>query len=89
MAKLDHVSIKGTTYEIVPEIAPLFSESTAYAVGDWVIKDAVLYRFTAAHAVGAWIGTDAEEVTVGEELTNLKAALNTLLQQKHAPIARQ
>lgn len=75
MAKLDQALIKGTTYEIVPEIAPLFSENTAYAVDDCVIKDAVLYRFTVAHAAGPWIGTDAEEITVGKELTGLKADL--------------
>lgn len=79
MAKLDHVTINGTIYEIVPEIAPLFNESTAYAVGDCVIKDAVLYRFTSAHLAGAWIGSDAEATTVGEELTELKNRLNALI----------
>lgn len=78
MAKLDQININGTTYEIVPEIAPLFDTTTAYAAGDCVIKDAVLYRFTVAHAAGAWIGTDAEEVTVGKELTGLKADLNEI-----------
>lgn len=78
MAKLDQIIINGTTYEIVPEIAPLFDATKAYAVGDCVIKDAVLYRFTVAHAAGAWIGTDAEEVIVSEELTDLKADLTSL-----------
>lgn len=78
MAKIDQVLVNGTTYEIVPEIAPLFSESTAYTVGDCVIKDAVLYRFTAAHAAGAWIGTDAEVITVGDELNVLKTDLTLL-----------
>lgn len=78
MAKLDQITINGTTYEIVPEIAPLFDNTKAYTIGDCVIKDAVLYRFTAAHAAGAWIGTDAEEVTVGNELTDLKTDLNTI-----------
>lgn len=75
MGKLDQISVNGTSYEIVPEIAPLFSASTAYAIGDCVIKDAVLYRFTAAHPAGAWIDTDAEEVTVASELSVLKADL--------------
>lgn len=73
MAKLDQITINGTTYEMVPEIAPLFDATKAYAAGDCVIKDAALYRFVSAHAAGAWVGTDAEEVTVGDELTNLKA----------------
>ena len=78
MAKLDQFNINGTTYEMVPEIAPLFDATKAYTAGDCVIKDAVLYRFTVAHAAGAWIGTDAEEVTVGKELTDLKADLNDI-----------
>lgn len=71
MAVIDQVSLEETTYELVPEIAPLFNATQAYAAGDCVIKDAVLYRFTVAHAAGAWVGTDAEKITVGEELTDL------------------
>lgn len=78
MARLDHMTIEGTRYEIVPEIAPLFSESKSYTLGDCVIKDAVLYRFTAAHAAGAWTGTDTEEITVADELTDLKSAFNII-----------
>lgn len=76
MAKLDQIEIDGTLYEVVPEIAPLFSTLTAYAAGDCVIKDAVLYRFKTAHAAGAWIGTDADAIEVGKELTGLKQDLN-------------
>lgn len=72
MPKIDQVSVNGTIYEIVPEIAPLFSENTAYAAGDCVIKDAVLYRFIAAHAAGAWADTDAERITVGNEFADLQ-----------------
>lgn len=76
MAKLDKFIIDGTAYEIVPEIAPLFNESDSYSVGDCVIHNAVLYKFTANHAAGAWTGSDAVEVTVGKELTDLKTDLN-------------
>lgn len=73
MARLDNLDyeVNGVTtnYEIVPEIAPLFNATTAYAAGDTVIKEGHLYRFNTAHAAGAWIGTDADEITVGEELT--------------------
>lgn len=72
MAKLDQIEIDGTLYEVVPEIGPLFSASTAYQAGKCVIKDAVLYRFKTAHAAGAWVGTDAEAIEVGKELTGLK-----------------
>lgn len=76
MAAIDQVSLGETTYELVPEIAPLFDNTKEYAIGDYVIKDAALYKFKAAHAAGAWVGTDAEVITVGNELTNLKADLN-------------
>ena len=76
MALLDQVNFDGTTYEIVPEIAPLFSATNAYAVGDCVIYNAKLYRFKSAHAAGAWVGTDATEITVANELTDLKSDLN-------------
>ena len=38
-----------------------FSDATDYAIGDRVVYDGKVYKFTAAHAAGAWIGTDAEE----------------------------
>ena len=72
MAKLDQISVKGTTYELVPEVAPLFNTSTAYAVGDYVIKDAVLYRFKTAHASGAWSASQVDEVTAGSELKSIR-----------------
>lgn len=75
MAAIDQVSLGETTYELVPEIAPLFDNTKEYAIGDYVIKDAALYKFKAAHAAGAWVGTDAEVITVGNELTDLKADL--------------
>lgn len=68
MAKLDQLSIGGTDYDFVPEVAPIFDTTTAYEIGDWVIKDAVLYRFTTAHAAGAWNANQVEEITVGEEV---------------------
>lgn len=78
MAKLDQITVDDTLYELVPEIAPLFDNAKAYNVGDCVINDAKFYRFTAAHAAGAWVGTDAEAITVGNELTGLKADLTDL-----------
>ena len=78
MAGIDQALIDETTYELVPEIAPLFDNTKEYAIGDCVIKDAALYRFTTSHAAGAWVGTDAEIVTIGKELTDLKAEFNQL-----------
>lgn len=50
---------------------PTFSESTAYSAGDVVNYNGKLYKFTAAHAAGAWIGTDVEETSLKENITNL------------------
>lgn len=58
-------------------IAPEFDSSASYTAGQYVYKSGVLYRFTAAHT-GAWTGTDAVEVTVGKELTDLKADLEEI-----------
>ncbi len=59
-------------------IADEFSSSTAYAKGDYVIYNGVLYKFTAAHSAGAWTGSDASAVVVGDELDALNDDLDTL-----------
>ena len=93
MAKLDQIQVGNVTHEIVPEIAPLFNTATAYAVGDCVVKDAVLYRFKTAHAAGAWNAAHVDEITVGEELTShgtdiseLKADLTKVTNNYNIPI---
>lgn len=58
-------------------IAPEFDPSGSYTAGQYVYKNGVLYRFTSDHT-GAWTGSDAEVVTVGKELTDLKADLQNL-----------
>ena len=70
--KIDSVNVLGTDYEIVPEIAPLFSTSQAYAVGDCVIKNAVLYKFIAAHSAGAWNAAHVQAVQpIGKQVVEL------------------
>ena len=46
---------------------PIFSTSTAYAVGDIVVYNEKLYRFTAAHSAGDWNSQQVEEVGVNYE----------------------
>ena len=53
-------------------IASEFSASTSYAVGDLVIYDGYLYKFSSAHSAGAWIGTDAVQITI-EGVLNTKS----------------
>lgn len=71
MGKLDKFIIDDTAYEIVPEVAPLFNPTTPYSVGDCVIHDAVLYKFTANHAAGAWTGNDVEAIEVADRLNKI------------------
>lgn len=51
------------------DLAPLFSTSTSYTVGDYVIYNYNLYRCTVAHS-GSWNASNFTLVTVGSELKN-------------------
>jgi len=62
-------------------MAPVFSVSTAYSAGDYVLRDGVMYRFTADHAAGTWTGSDAVAVKAGTELTHLKQDISELESQ--------
>lgn len=54
-----------------PNIANEFDATAAYAAGDYVYYQGNLYRFTAAHASGAWAGTDATQVKLGGDVSEL------------------
>lgn len=57
-------------------LAPAFSTSTAYAVGQYVTNSGVLYRFTTAHPAGTWNSAHVTAVNLGAEVSNLKSAVN-------------
>lgn len=44
-------------------IAPQFSTSTSYSVGDVVMYQDILYKFKANHTAGAWSAADADAIT--------------------------
>lgn len=50
------------------DLAPAFSTSTAYTVGDYVTFGGTLYRCTVAHSAGAWNNSHFTTVTVGGDL---------------------
>lgn len=52
--------------------APTFSEVTSYAVGDYVTYNSVLYRCTTAHTAGVWVAGHFTQVTVGDDLEELR-----------------
>jgi hypothetical protein len=68
-------SIPADYSDLLAAIAPTFSASTAYASGSYVWYSGHLYRFTAAHSAGAWIGTDAVQVALADDVSDLKSAI--------------
>lgn len=76
-------NIEAIAGEINDVVAAEFDASASYSIGDYVIKEGVLYRFTAAHT-GAWSAGDVTAVTVSSEL---KAKANTTALSSYAPLA--
>jgi len=75
--------MNGTRNEIVSKpisdsIAEEFSTSKAYAVGDMVMHEGTLYKFTAAHTAGAWNAGHVTMASVDSEIGELKDALDNL-----------
>lgn len=56
-------------------ITPVFSPSTAYSVGDYVIYNRELYRFTTAHPAGSWNSSHVAKTNLAQESNSLKSAL--------------
>lgn len=60
-------------------IAPAYSASTTYAVGDYVTKDGYLYRCnTAISTAEAWTAAHWTQVKVGGEVGDLKSAVSAV-----------
>lgn len=57
-------------------LAPAFSNSTAYTVGQYVTYNGGLYRFIANHAAGTWNSAHVVAVNLGNDISALKSALN-------------
>lgn len=60
------------------DLAPAFSTSTAYAVGQYVSYDGNIYKCTSAHSAGAWVAGDFTLVAVGSELREINSNLTNL-----------
>ena len=50
-------------------VAPTFSTSQAYSVGDYVMYHGALCMFTSSHSAGAWNANEVSETDVAENLT--------------------
>lgn len=57
-------------------IAEEFSAGNSYLAGEFVLYGGKLYKFTADHS-GAWTGTDAEQLTVGDALSDAGEQIET------------
>ena len=57
-------------------LAKDFSPTKTYAAGESCWHDGKLCKFPNGHTAGAWTGTDAEEISLGEEVSDLNSALN-------------
>lgn len=66
-------SIPADYSDLLATIAPNFVSGT-YNKDQYVWNNGTLYRFTDDHS-GSWTGTDVQSVVIGDELTNLKNAI--------------
>ena len=48
-------------------VAPVFSETATYAVGDVVTYNGKLYKFTSSHSAGSWDNSEVTEITTWYE----------------------
>lgn len=67
---------------LVSGLAPRYDATAPYAVGDYFLKDNILYRAKTAIAAGATItvGTNVEIVPLGNAVTSLNSNINNCLQ---------
>lgn len=64
----------GGAYTLLTQLAPYFSTSTAYSVGNMVTYQGKLYKCTTAHAAGAW---NASHFTAKSLKDLISAVVNT------------
>ena len=76
-------SIPSDYSALLHTLAPDFSTSNTYYAGDYVWYNGTLYRFTANHAAGSWTGTDAAAAVIGNDLGDLKSAIDDLPEGKY------
>lgn len=65
-----------------------FSTSTTYNIGDYVIYNNTLYRFTYTHPAGAWNNNHVVAVTIGSELKNINSEISHLTYQQISEIVK-
>lgn len=71
--------LKGLVDECKKNIGDVFSEESTYSIGDYVIYENTLYKFTADKDAGAWDGTKANAVKVADEISSLNGNMTEIL----------
>jgi hypothetical protein len=74
---VDLSQINAAIAAIKAMIAGTFNTSDAYAIGDVVIYENGLYKFTSAHVAGAWDSTEVAATTVDELIRAALASANS------------
>ena len=77
-----NVSTLQTTKAPKTDIAPAFSATTNYAVGDLVYYDGVLYECTTEHTAGAWNSEHFTDTAIDEQLNAINNNVGTLVNTK-------
>lgn len=88
MAEINKIRINGVDYDIggggggadTTIIAPTFSTTTTYSLGDYCIKDNVLYYYNnSTPSSGAWDSTKWTGTTVVGEIGTINEILESVL----------
>lgn len=79
----DIAEIQSAINDIEDDIAYCFSSLATYSVGDYVLYNGDLYKFTSNHSISSWNETHVTKVKITDELDKikvvvLKATYNTL-----------
>lgn len=65
-------SIVSDTEDMIENLAPPFSNSTNYNIGDYVIYTGILYKFIKNHSAGDWDNNDVIQAFATDELLYIK-----------------
>ena len=87
---IDSVNVGGTHYDIAdPQARAVatekYDENVDYAVGDFCIKDDILYKFTKAKTKEPWDAGVVEQTTVPAELKATQKKITDLTEKMYTP----
>lgn len=78
-------AIVSDTEDMVENLAEPFSSSNNYSVGDYVIYNGVLYRFTSNHSAGDWDSSEVVQTTAMNDINDINNIINVLFEEDSTP----